>query len=35
MVFVSRLAGPPHCGHFVFTQSVAFANGGSALPVGV
>ena len=24
-MFVSRFAGPPHCGHFVLTQSVAFA----------
>ncbi len=27
IVSVSRLAGPPHLGHSVFTQSVAAASG--------
>ncbi len=34
MVFVSRLAGPPHFGHVTFTQSVMPARGDSPVPVG-
>ncbi len=34
MVSVSRFAGPPQCGHVVFTQSVMDASGESPLSVG-
>ena len=33
MVSTSRLALPPHRGHFVFTHEGTFASGGSPFPV--
>jgi hypothetical protein len=35
MVSVSRLAGPPHVGHFTFTHSGTCASGESPRPVNV